>query len=116
AKEKLDAKAHRAKGSARDLLYANGEVYTLEPTDRRLQFFQRLRDEAHRFAIEFHRKQKRRADSQLLILKTKGIGDATLRRLLDVFGTFEAIEKASYEEVKAAAGEKAARALKEKNE
>lgn len=116
AKEKLDAKAHRAKGSARDLLYANGEVYTLEPTDRRLQFFQRLRDEAHRFAIEFHRKQKRRADSQLLILKTKGIGDATLKRLLDVFGTFEAIEKASYDEVKAAAGEKAARALKERNE
>ncbi|MDR2033420.1 MAG: excinuclease ABC subunit UvrC [Helicobacteraceae bacterium] len=111
-KEKLDGKAHRAKGAAKDILYANGEVFRLDPSDKRLQFFQKLRDEAHRFAIAFHRRQKRKEDNKLKILKVKGIGDATLKRLISVFGTFEAIEKANYDEIAQAAGQKAAKALK----
>ena len=62
AKEKLDHKAHRAKGRARDILraFVNGECkeFALLPSDKRLQFFQKLRDEAHRFAIKFHQKSK----------------------------------------------------------
>lgn len=62
AKEKLDYKAHRAKGRARDILRAYiGEEckeFRLLPSDKRLQLFQKLRDEAHRFAITFHRKTK----------------------------------------------------------
>ncbi|GHS87651.1 UvrABC system protein C [Campylobacterota bacterium] len=112
SKEKLDAKAHRAKGAARDILYCNGEVYTLQTNDKRLQFFQKLRDEAHRFAITFHRNKKLKADREFAILKVKGIGDATLKRLIDVFGTFQAINSASFEEISAAAGVKAAKALK----
>jgi excinuclease ABC subunit C len=115
-KEKLDGKARRAKGAAKDILYANGEVFRLETGDRRLQFFQKLRDEAHRFAIAFHRKQKRKSDAKLKILKVKGIGDATLKRLIQVFGSFEAIESASYDEIAAAAGAGAAKALKGERE
>lgn len=62
AKEKLDHKAHRAKGRARDTLraYIDEECkeFRLLPSDKRLQLFQKLRDEAHRFAITFHRKNK----------------------------------------------------------
>lgn len=62
AKEKLDHKAHRAKGRARDILraYVEGEYKEMRllPSDVRLQFLQKLRDEAHRFAIKFHREKK----------------------------------------------------------
>ncbi|ANV97545.1 excinuclease ABC subunit C [Helicobacter enhydrae] len=62
AKEKLDAKAHRAKGRAKDILRAYIDTqcksFALLPSDKRLQFCQKLRDEAHRFAINFHRKKK----------------------------------------------------------
>lgn len=62
AKEKLDHKAHRAKGRARDILraYVEGEYKEMRllPSDTRLQYFQKLRDEAHRFAIKFHREKK----------------------------------------------------------
>ncbi|RDU70958.1 excinuclease ABC subunit UvrC [Helicobacter brantae] len=62
AKEKLDHKAHRAKGKARDILraYVEGEYKEMRllPSDTRLQYFQKLRDEAHRFAIKFHREKK----------------------------------------------------------
>ncbi|MDR0665267.1 MAG: excinuclease ABC subunit UvrC [Helicobacteraceae bacterium] len=115
-KEKLDGKTRRAKGATKDILYANEEAFRLEASDKRLHFFQKLRDEAHRFAIAFHRKQKRKADAKLKILKVKGVGEATLKRLIQVFGSFEAIENASYDEIAKAAGQKAANALKGGNE
>ncbi len=111
AKEKLDSKAHRAKGSARDTIYHNGSIYRLDSADRRLQWLQMLRDEAHRFAIEFHRKKKREQDKSVSLLRKKGIGEATLKKLLDYFGTFENINSAEYEEIKAAAGKNAADAI-----
>lgn len=64
AKEKLDFKAHRAKGSAKDIIYfeQNNSIKRVDllPSDKRLQFIQRLRDEAHRFAISFHKNKKKR--------------------------------------------------------
>ena len=111
AKEKLDAKAHRAKGAARDLLHADAGTFRLDPSDPRLQWCQRLRDEAHRFAIAYHRKRKREADRRLALLRKRGIGPATVKRLLDYFGTFEAIEKAGREELAKAAGKRAAEIL-----
>jgi excinuclease ABC subunit C len=92
AKEKIDAKANRAKGGARDILYTKDEVFRLEPSDKRLQFIQRLRDEVHRTAISFHKKQKRKEDKQISLLSIKGIGEAKVRKLLSYFGTFEAIK------------------------
>ncbi|MEA2051126.1 MAG: excinuclease ABC subunit UvrC, partial [Campylobacterota bacterium] len=71
AKEKIDAKAHRAKGSAKDILYTKDKVFRLETSDKRLQFCQRLRDEAHRSAIGFHKKQKRKEDKQISLLNIK---------------------------------------------
>jgi len=112
AKEKLDAKAHRAKGAAKDIIYTQSSVFTLEPTDQRLQWVQRLRDEAHRFALSYHRSKKRKEDTQNSLLQKKGIGPATVKKLINYFGTFEAIANASYEEVSVASSEKIAKILK----
>jgi excinuclease ABC subunit C len=111
AKEKLDAKAHRAKGAARDILHGpKGEV-RLESGDLRLQWCQRLRDEAHRFALAYHRQSKRKKDARVALLQKKGIGPATVKKLLDYFGTFEAIEAADRETIESVAGKRAAKTL-----
>ncbi len=100
AKEKLDSKAHRAKGAALDILRdERGREYRLSSSDKRLQFLQKLRDEAHRFAITFHQKQKQKTMQQSKILELKGIGKATQKRLLAYFGSFENIRGASLEEL-----------------
>ncbi|WP_323586956.1 excinuclease ABC subunit UvrC [Aliarcobacter butzleri] len=111
AKEKIDAKAHRAKGKAKDIIHyktKNGEFksFNLLTSDKRLQFVQRQRDEAHRFAITFHKKQKRAQDKQISLLQIKGIGEAKIKKLLLYFGEFEKIRKASFEELKTVLNEK----------
>ncbi len=111
AKEKIDAKANRAKGGARDILYTKEEVFRLEPSDKRLQFIQRLRDEVHRTAIGFHKKQKRKEDKQISLLSIKGIGEAKVQKLLSYFGTFEAIKEANQTQLQEVLNEKDATIL-----
>ncbi|RBQ31111.1 excinuclease ABC subunit C [Arcobacter sp. FW59] len=116
AKEKIDAKAHRAKGGAKDIIHyknSNGEFksFNLLPSDKRLQFVQRQRDEAHRFVINFHKKQKRTQDKQISLLQIKGIGEAKIKKLLLFFGEFEKIRNASYEELKNVLNEKDAQTI-----
>ena len=115
SKEKIDAKAHRAKGKAKDKIYflneSKIEKLELSENDKRLQFLQMLRDEAHRFAIEFHRKTKRKKDTKIELLEVKGIGKAKMTKLLNYFGTFENIKKATFEELKEVLNEKDAKAI-----
>ncbi len=108
AKEKLDAKAHRAKGAAKDKIYTSDDKFDLLPSDKRLQLLQLLRDEAHRFAITYHRNAKKRAMIQGDLLEKKGVGKATLKKLLLHFGSFDALRNASFEELKAITNEKIA--------
>ena len=99
AKEKIDAKANRSKGKAKDILYTKDKVFKLESSDKRLQFIQRLRDEVHRTAINFHKKQKRKEDKQISLLQIKGIGEAKVLKLVKYFGEFELIRNASLQEL-----------------
>ncbi|HHB94713.1 MAG TPA: excinuclease ABC subunit C, partial [Campylobacterales bacterium] len=112
AKEKLDAKVYRAKGSAKDIIYTKESVFELKPTDKRIQWVQKLRDEAHRFALSYHQNKKRKEDIKNSLLEKKGIGNATIKKLLSYFGTFEAIKNASFEEISVASSEKIAKILK----
>lgn len=104
SKQKVDAKAYRAKGNAKDILHfiENKEIKSINllPSDKRLQFVQRLRDEAHRFAISFHKKQKRKEDKDISFLQIKGIGEAKIKKLLLYFGEFEKIKNATFDELK----------------
>jgi excinuclease ABC subunit C len=112
AKEKLNAKAHRAKGAAKDILYTTQGIIELKPNDKRLHWIQRQRDEAHRYAITYHQNKKRKEDTQLSLLNKKGVGKATVKKLLDYFGTFEAIEGASFEDIQQLTNHKIATILK----
>ncbi|MEA1917908.1 MAG: excinuclease ABC subunit UvrC [Campylobacterota bacterium] len=99
SKEKIDAKSHRAKGRANDEIHTINDSFKLQPSDKRLQFVQLLRDEAHRSAIGFHKKSKLKLDKQSKLLHVKGVSEAKVKKLLLHFGTFEALKKLSVEEI-----------------
>jgi excinuclease ABC subunit C len=111
SKEKIDAKAHRAKGSARDILHTAETTLRLESSDKRLQFIQMLRDEAHRSAITFHKKTKLKIDQSSKLLAIPGISSAKIHKLIDYFGTFEAIAKSDFETLCELIGSKDAQSI-----
>ena len=111
SKEKVDAKSHRAKGAARDLLHTTGERFALATTDVRLQWVQRLRDEAHRFAVTFHRQTRTKRAKQSKLLQTRGISEAKVEKLLRHFGTFSAIYGADVAALTEVLGEADARRI-----
>lgn len=99
SKEKIDAKSHRAKGKAYDIVHTKDDTFRLKPSDKRLQWVQNLRDEAHRCAINFHKKTKLKMDKESKLLNINGISQAKIKKLLNHFGTFEAIKKLSVVEI-----------------
>ncbi|MCB4761562.1 MAG: excinuclease ABC subunit C, partial [Sulfurovum sp.] len=82
--------------------------------DSRLHWIQRQRDEAHRYAVTYHQKKKRQEDTQVSLLDKKGIGKATTQKLLDYFGTFEAIYTAPMEEIANVTNKKIAKIIRGK--
>jgi excinuclease ABC subunit C len=111
SKEKLDAKSVRSKGSAKDIIHYNSLTVNLKTNDARLLFLQKLRDEAHRFAITFHQQKKIKKDLVNLLTSIPGIGHATQKKLLAYFGTYDAIYSATLEELKMIIHEKLAISL-----
>ncbi|MFA6138464.1 MAG: excinuclease ABC subunit UvrC [Sulfurimonas sp.] len=101
SKEKIDAKSHRAKGKANDILHTKEKSFELKNSDKRLQFVQNLRDEAHRCAIGFHKKTKLKLDHESRLLTLHGISEAKVKKLLNHFETFEALKSLSIEEIAA---------------
>jgi excinuclease ABC subunit C len=67
----------------------------LKPRDPVLYFVERLRDEAHRFAVGSHRVRRRRGIREAGLQEIPGIGPGRKRALLQHFGTLKAIERAS---------------------
>ena len=112
SKEKVDEKAHRAKGSAKDIIYTKDEVFRLKTSDKRLQWVQNLRDEAHRCAIGFHKKTKLKLDQESKLLNLNGISHAKVKKLLNHFGTFEHIKTLSIEEISTVLNKKDANIIK----
>ncbi|MBT0817376.1 excinuclease ABC subunit UvrC [Campylobacter lari] len=113
SKEKIDAKAYRAKGSAKDKIYTQEGKIQLSTDDKKLQFLQKLRDEAHRFAISFHQKTKRKQDLQSSRLIQLGISQGYIKKFLDYYGSFNEISKASFDELKSLSNAKIAKLIKE---
>jgi excinuclease ABC subunit C len=68
------------------------------------QLLQRIRDEAHRFAIEHHRSRRSRAMTTSLLDELQGVGPVRKRALLEHFGSPERLIKASREELEAVPG------------
>jgi excinuclease ABC subunit C len=68
------------------------------------QLLQRVRDEAHRFAIDHHRRRRGKAMTASLLDELPGVGPARKRRLLEHFGSPERLVSASREELEAVPG------------
>ena len=76
----------------------------LRPRDPLLYFVQRLRDEAHRFAIGSHRVRRKKAIRGAGLQEIPGIGPTRKRALLRHFGTLKAVERASVSDLAQVAG------------
>ena len=59
-----------------------------------LHLVQLVRDEAHRFAVTFHRKRRQIRDRKTELLDIPGVGERTRRRLLQHFGSLQAVKQA----------------------
>ena len=70
----------------------------LPRTSEALYLLQRLRDEAHRFAIR-HQRSRRRRDIQTVLTEVPGLGEARIRALLRHFGSVSALKRATPEEI-----------------
>ncbi|MBZ7945983.1 excinuclease ABC subunit UvrC [Campylobacter sp. RM9939] len=113
SKEKIDAKAHRAKGGAKDKIHSFKGEFSLSMDDKKLQFLQKLRDEAHRFAINFHQKTKKKQDLQSSKLIKSGLSAGAIHKLLAYYGNFESIYEANFDEICNLVGKTMANKLKD---
>jgi excinuclease ABC subunit C len=84
--------------------------FSLPPNDPVLYFVQRLRDEAHRFAIGSHRAKRKKAMAENLLDDIPGIGPTRKRALLKHFGSAKSVSRAGVSDLQAVAGISAAMA------
>ena len=90
---------HRTRG----LYYQNKEI----PIDRRSEGFKlitRIQDEAHRFAIEYHRSLRSKGQVRSVLDDIEGIGDTRRKALLKRFKSVEGIREAQVEELQSVPG------------
>ncbi len=97
-----------AKGKRRNAgeekIYFENKEFILNKNDPLLFFIQRLRDEAHRFAISAHRAKRKKSLSKSLLDQIQGIGRQRKRALLNHFGSARAVESASFDDLKSVEG------------
>jgi len=72
----------------------NGAVVSLPPDSRALRLIQRVRDEAHRFAIQGHRRRRARRHQESVLETVPGLGPAKRRALLQHFGGLQGVQRA----------------------
>ena len=77
-----------------------------------LHAIQQIRDEAHRFAITFHRQRRAKSTLRSELLLIPGIGESTVRKLLQEFGSIQGIREAHDEALTAAIGASRAEAVR----
>ena len=91
--------------AGRERFFALGrDSFTLPPRDPVLYFIQRLRDEAHRFAIGSHRARRKKEMVKNPLDEIAGIGPTRKRALLTHFGTAKAVSRAGINDLMAVAG------------
>jgi len=99
-----------------EVIFVQGqdEPLVLERDSPVLHLMQEIRDEAHRFAVQYHRKRRSMRDFTSDLDQVPGIGEKRKKRLLRSFGSISRIRQASTEELIPFVGEKLAKAIKEK--
>ncbi len=93
------------RNAGRETFYLpSGREFTLPPNAPVMFFLQRLRDEAHRFAIGAHRAKRAKSITQSPLDEVPGIGPARKKALLMHFGTSRAVKGATLEDLERAPG------------
>ncbi|MBO8093402.1 MAG: excinuclease ABC subunit C [Prosthecochloris sp.] len=87
------------------------DPYNLPRTSPALKLLQNLRDEAHRFAITYHRNLRTKRTLQTELTTIEGIGEKSAMKLLEHFGSVRQIASATEEELRKASGPKTAAAI-----
>jgi len=80
-----------------EIIYVYGqedEPVVLDHHSPVLHLVQMIRDEAHRFAVTFHRKRRQMRDRATELSQIPGVGQNTTRRLLEHFGSVQAVKQA----------------------
>ncbi len=80
-----------------EIIYIQGQEDEPVVLDRHspvLHLVQLVRDEAHRFAVTFHRKRREMRDRKTELLEIPGVGERTTKRLLQHFGSLQAVKEA----------------------
>lgn len=91
--------------AGREVFHVPGrQPFRLAPRDPVLYFVQRLRDEAHRFAIGSHRARRKKVMAQNPLDEIPGIGPARKRALLRHFGSAKAVSRAALADLEATPG------------
>ncbi|MBV8374652.1 MAG: excinuclease ABC subunit UvrC [Candidatus Eremiobacteraeota bacterium] len=106
--EELDMTGLPVAGLAKEheWLYLPGqsEPIVLPPNSPALHLVQRIRDEAHRFAVTYHRRRRERSMTRSRLDGLEDVGPVRKRRLLSTFGSAAAIKRASLDEIAAVKG------------
>ena len=84
----------------------NSDPEIIPKTSSGLKLLQQIRDEAHRFAITFHRERRSKRTIKSELTDIKGIGTSIAKKLLETFGSLELIKKASEQELEEVIGKK----------
>ena len=92
------------RNSGDETFFHNGKSFKFLKNDPTLFFLQRIRDEAHRFAVSAHRAKRKKGISRSLLDQIEGIGSMRKRALLNHFGSARAVESASLDEIKTVEG------------
>ncbi|NQU58297.1 MAG: excinuclease ABC subunit UvrC [Rhodospirillales bacterium] len=101
------------RNAGRERIFLPGrEPISLAPRDPVLYFLQRLRDEAHRFAIGFHRQKRGKAVTKSSLDEVPGIGPKRKKALLHHFGSAPSVEGAGLADLEAVEGVNRAMAKK----
>ena len=94
----------KLRNSGDETFFHNGKSFKFEKNDPTLFFMQRLRDEAHRFAITSHRAKRAKGIKKSLLDQISGIGAIRKRALLNHFGSARSVESASLDEIRSVEG------------
>ena len=92
------------RNSGNETFFHNGREFKFAKNDPSLFFLQRIRDEAHRFAISAHRAKRSKGIKQSLLDQIEGVGLIRKKALLNHFGSARAVESASFDEIKSVEG------------
>jgi excinuclease ABC subunit C len=92
------------RNSGNETFFYEGRSFKFEKNDPALFLMQRIRDEAHRFAITTHRAKRSKGIKKSLLDQIEGIGSMRKRALLNHFGSARSVESASFDEIKSVEG------------